>query len=310
MRIISLISIIVFVNITNLFAQDSAKTSLPSQDSGIKVSASVSTKEVPLNRSLKFTIQVEWFGDLKRYEISEVENPATRNFKITSNSSSDRRELVNGKLKAIKTFEFELVPEELGMGYIDGVIVKYIDTETGEGKHLITNRLDAKVIDPIPEPGSKTWLIKWIILAIIIAGLAVAIILWLRKKAEEKRKKAELTPLVPIEEDYLQELKNSVLLESPDLDIKNAFSTISLVFRKYLATRYNFGATNAITEEIIATLKQNEIAESLINNTQEILNTCDVAKFSGSEGQKADLERVYTLVEDLLNKNLKMTSEL
>ena len=119
--------------------------------SGIKMKASVSSKEVPLNRSLFFTIQVEWFGELNRYEISEVEDPVVRNFTIQSNSSSDRREMVDGELKAIKTFEFELIPLELGMGYIEGVIVKYIDTQTGEGKHLVTNRLEVKVIDPVPE---------------------------------------------------------------------------------------------------------------------------------------------------------------
>ncbi|MEE4312223.1 MAG: BatD family protein, partial [candidate division KSB1 bacterium] len=128
-------------------AQDSLSTAPPD----IRVIARVSTKEVPLNRSVIFTVQVEWAGDLARYEISEIENPEVRNFKIMSNSSADRREMENNVQKAVKTFEFGLAPEELGMGYIEGVIIKYLDVETGDGKHLITNRLEVKVVDPLPE---------------------------------------------------------------------------------------------------------------------------------------------------------------
>src|SRR4030042_4366275 len=95
------ISIFISLLTLNLFAQDSTQT----VTTGIKVLASVATKEIPLNDTLKFTIQVEWFGNLNKYKISEVENPVVRNFKIVSNSSADRRELVNGQLKEIKTFE-------------------------------------------------------------------------------------------------------------------------------------------------------------------------------------------------------------
>ena len=125
---IFIIFIVSLFFIVNLSAQDSTQIS----PSGIKVLTSVYSKEIALNRLLKFTIQVEWFGNLSRYEISEMENPVVHNFKIKSTASADRREHVGGRLKAIKTFEYELIPEELGMGYIDGVIVKYIDTETGE----------------------------------------------------------------------------------------------------------------------------------------------------------------------------------
>ena len=283
----------------------SAQDSTLSSPFGIRVAASVSTKEVPLNRVLKFTVQVDWFGDLNRYEISEVENPVVRNFSIQSNASSSRSEQVGGQSKAIRSYEFELLPQELGMGYVEGLIVKYIDKVSGEGKHLITNRLEVKVIDPIPEPSSKVWLLWWIGGGIIIIALVLLSILQQQKKAEEKRRKAAEAAIVPIEEEYQQELKKSITLDSPDLDIKNAYSVISRIFRKYLAEKFNFGATNAITEEIINILNQNEVSESLINNTEEILNTCDVVKFSGGEGDKAGLERVYTLVEDFLSANLK-----
>ncbi|MBD3289812.1 hypothetical protein GF337_13480 [candidate division KSB1 bacterium] len=288
-------------------APDSGSSAQPDTiSSGIKMRASVSSKEVPLNRPLIFTIQVEWFGELSRYEISEVEDPVVRNFTIQSNSSSDRREMVDGELKAIKTFEFEMMPLELGMGYIEGVIVKYIDTVTGEGKHLVTNRLEVKVIEPVAEPGSRKGLIKWVVLFIILVILGVAIF-WGRKKQIEKRRRQEeeAAAMAPIEIDYLKQLKASVPLDNPDLHLKDAYSQLSHLVKKYLTEKYELPATTATTEEIISGLKQNDVPESLINNTEEILNKSDVVKFSGGEGERAELERLYTLFEDMLDRNLK-----
>jgi hypothetical protein len=287
----------------SLNAQDSTDVA----SSGIKVTATVSSKEVPLNRSVVFTVQVEWFGKLDRYEISEVENPEVRNFKIMSNASADRRELDGGQLKAVKTFEFILHPEELGMGYIEGVIIKYIDKDSGEGQHLITNRLEVKVIDPVPEPGSRNWIYKWIVLGLFIVGLSALLVVWRKKKMEENRKKAEADAVVPVEENFLNDLKSSVSFDSPDLDIKSAFSAISLLFRKYLSKKYDFSATNEVKEEIIQTLKQNNVSERLINDTDEIISISDIAKFSGGEGDRAELERVFTLVEEILKSNLEVS---
>lgn len=280
-------------------AQDSLGTAAPE----IRVLARVSTKEIPLNRNVIFTVQVEWAGDMDRYEISEIENPEVRNFKIMSNSSADRREMENNVQKAIKTFEFELAPEELGMGYIEGVIIKYLDVETGDGKHLITNRLEVKVVDPLPEPGSRAWIYKWIAAVLILIALGIILFIFLKRRAAEKARLAEEAAVVSLEERYLEDLKQSIPLGSPDLDVKNGFSVLSRVFRKYLSEKYDFSAVNEVREEIIGQLKQNSVPESLINNADEVLSTCDLAKFSGGEGDRTALERVFTLVESFILTN-------
>ena len=44
-------------------------------ESTIKVTGEVNLKEVPLNRTVTYSVIVEWSGDIKRYMISEIENP-------------------------------------------------------------------------------------------------------------------------------------------------------------------------------------------------------------------------------------------
>jgi len=295
--------LILIVLISNSFAQDSTRVA-PSQ-SEIKVIASLTKQEVPLNRTVTFNINIEWIGDLDNYEISEVENPELRNLKITQTSSADRRESVDGKLKAVKTFSFELQPEELGMGYIDGVIIKYIDKASGNGKHLITNRLQVKVIDPLPEPGSRNWIYNMIFLMLLASLLVLGIYFMWKKRQEKKQKLAEQQSIVPLEKLFLEDLKQNIPLNDPELNMSDSYTKISSMFRHYLSEKYGFHATNEIKEEIIKQLQQNGLSESLILSASEILDKCDVVKFSGGGGERSELERVYTLLEGFIESNLK-----
>ncbi len=300
---------IFLIFVTSGYSQDTTQTaSLDVQSSGITVSARLSTRKIPLNRPLSFIVQVEWYGDLDRYEISEVENPSLQNFTVVSNSSSDRREMVDGKVKAIKTFEFELEPQELGMGYVDGVIVKYIDTKTGEGKHLMTNRLEAKVIDPLPEPGEHSPLFYVAMFVIIVLVIGGAVTVWYRKRLQAKRA-AEVPPPPPIEEVYLDKLKLEIPLNAPVLNVKDGFASLSKLYRHYLAEKFDYPAANALVDDIVNMLSQSEDSERLIDMTRDVLNACDVVKFSGSDGDRAELERLFTMVESALQAELKAAEQ-
>ena len=58
------------------------------------------------------------------------------------------------------------------------------------------------------------------------------------------------------------------------------------------------------SDQLVHDLKKNHLDESIVNNIEEILRICDLAKFAGSGGERKDLDRVYTLVETILEKNL------
>ncbi|MBC8183589.1 hypothetical protein H8E88_21060 [candidate division KSB1 bacterium] len=296
-----LICLIIFISFCDLFAQDTSQVAL---ESTIKVYAEIEHKQVPLNRNLKFIVRVEWMGDLGRYKISELENPLIENFDIYSTSSADRRMSERGIDKACKVYEFILTPRSLGMGYVESVVVKYIDTETGEGHHLVTNRLDIEVIESVPEPNPDA--LKNLLL--YLSGFALLIfliigILWWRRKAK-REKEAEIVDVVSLEEEYLTLLHESIDLNSPELDFKVSFVSLSKTLRKYLTQRYQISAMELTSDQLFHDLKENQLDEGIVNNIEEILRICDLAKFAGSGGERKDLDRVYTLVETILEKNL------
>ena len=291
----------IIINASILSAQD---TTMAATESMVKVTGKVDQKQVPLNRFLKFTVRIEWTGDISRYQISELEDPIINNFEIYSTSSADYRMKEAGVDKAAKTYEFLLKPQSLGMGYIEGVMVKYIDNVTGEGHHLVTNRIDVEVIESVPEPGSKNWIYKWIVLLALIIAVAMVIGFEVKKRRERRQKEAEEIQIVPLEEEYLTTLKNTLDLKKPDLVLNEAFWTLSKIFRKYLAQKYDIAALELTTDELLSILSEKIEDESLANMAQEVLTVCDVAKFAGSNGDQNQLVRVYTLVESILEKNL------
>ncbi len=282
-------------------AQDTASVDI---ESTIKISTELDKKEVPSNRQVTCSVIVEWTGDLKRYQISEIENPVVENFEIVKTSAADRRLSEGGIAKAARIYEFVLQPKSIGMGYIENVIVKYIDNETGEGESLITPRLNVKIIDAVPEPGSKNWFIKWIVLVMVLLAIFIFIWIWQKTAQQRKRREKETVKVVPLEEEYLTQLRESINLKSAEIKINESFWSLSKITRKYLSQKYQIPALELTTEKIIAELTRINLDQTLINNIQEILTVSDLAKFAGSEGNRSDLDRNYTLLEAILERNL------
>ena len=295
------ICLIVFSYFSQSAAQDTSQVAL---ESTIKVYTEIGSKQVSLNRNLKFTVRVEWMGDLSRYKISELENPVINNFDIYSTSSADRRMSEGGVAKAAKIYEFILRPKNLGMGYVESVVVKYIDTQTGEGHSLVTNRLDIEVIESVPDPNSHGWMMTLLPFIVAVCFIFVLVGSWLWKRKKKKREESEIVEVVPLEQEFLTMLHESIALNSPDLNIKENFGSLSKILRKYLTQKYEIAAMELTSDQLIISLKKAQLHENVINNIEEILRVCDLAKFAGSEGDRNDLDRIYTLIEEILEKNL------
>jgi hypothetical protein len=168
----------------------------------------------------------------------------------------------------------------------------------------VTNRLEVKVIDPLPEPGQTK--IPWgIVLPVLLVVCAGAIVLWyLVKKREEKRRREELANVVPPEDQFLQELKSSFDINSAEVDIKESTSGLSRLYRRYLAEKYSIKALEATSTEVLAALQHQNLEERMLRETEEILTKCDLTKFAGSSGDLSELQRIYTLTEDILRRNV------
>ncbi|MBN2411985.1 hypothetical protein JXQ31_09865 [candidate division KSB1 bacterium] len=285
---------------------DSSRINSAVPESGITLSAQVNNNKVPLNRTINLLIQLKWYGNLDRYQVHQFDNPILNNLEIIANSSSNKVSTENGGNIAVQEYSFTLQPKSLGMSYIEGVIIKYTDLDTDTGYSLTTNRIEVKVIDPIPEPGDKSWIL-WLLLFLVLAGAAFVVITRARQRKAERIRRAqeEAEKAVPLEEKYLKKLKELVDLQNPNLDIVNSFSQLSRFLRHFLKEKFNVPAEVNTTEDVVYELNKQQIEERFIEEVKDVLTTSDIFKFSGGHAEKNELVRIYGLIESGLHKSLR-----
>ncbi len=306
LRCFLFLSLILLLQTVPSLSQDSTKvTALPTEGE-IRLSASVNKTQVPLNRTVSFTIRLKWTGDLDKYEIHQFDNPLLENLEIVENSSANRVANVNGESQAIQEYEYTLKPKSLGMGYVEGLILTYTDMANDKEYRLTTNRIEIKVTDPLPEPGSKNWIL-WVTLIIVFVIVVIIFVRQAAKRKAEKQRQADIEAAasVPLEEKYLEKLKNTVDLNASDLDVGESFARLSRLLRLFLAEKFHVAGLEATTEDVIKELSSKELDERFVNDTAESLKKADMIKFSGGAGEKSELERMYTLIEASLQKSLR-----
>ncbi len=287
---------------TNNFAQTPDSTATPdSLAEAITASVQVDRKEVPQNFTVKFTLRISWQGEVSRYKVEKVDNPVLTNFEIVGNSSSNWVGEIGGAKKIIQTYEYVLKPLSLGMGYIDGMIIDYKDTRYDEIHSLVTNRLEVKVIDPVVETNWTLWLLTGVGLVLLVVLTVAAAIFIKRKNAREAEQRRQMLQIIPLEETYLNDLKQKINLNNSNSG--ESFSALSKLLKRYLSERYQIPALEITSPEIVVELKKMALSEKLIAQLEEVLSACDLAKFSGGQVESGTLERCYTLFEDILNRN-------
>ncbi len=271
----------------------------------VSLSTCVEPRSVPLNRTLLFTVRISWKGDLDLIEIGEVEEPILSNFDIVGTSSANRVESAPEGAKAIKEVAYTLQPKTLGMAYIEPLNLTYKDKTTGKTHALMTQRIGVEVVSPVPEEGERESWWVWVVLGVVIVGGGCGVFLLRKKRARKKAEDKEVERIV--EETYLEELKASVDLKNKEK--REAFTILSKLFRKSLSEKYGISALEATTEELLRTLSEEGLDESLIRKCAALLVKADVVKFSGQEASQAELEEAYTTVETLLESHLAQAKE-
>jgi len=273
----------------------------------VSITAAAATAEIPLNRLATYTIKLKWRGRLSDIEFDPPELPQLANFKIAGSSSSNWVGLENNQPTSIKTFEHSLRPEGLGMGYIEGMRVSYLDKATGEKHSLYTSRAGIKVIDPLREPGEAPLGLA-LTLGLLVCAALVALVFQMEARAK-KQEAARLAAHVekPLEQEFLEELKNTVDINTTEL--KEAFASLSKLLRRYLNRRYAIPAQGISTQEAVEAFRRAAASDEQTRHIEEILQTCDLFKFSGETGEPARLARAYALAENFLQLNLNWRND-
>ncbi|MDZ7266378.1 MAG: hypothetical protein ONB48_04115 [candidate division KSB1 bacterium] len=264
----------------------------------VKLSATLTPEEVPLNRTAIYRVELTWRGDLARVAVDPPEPPRLANLKLVGTASANRVGVESGTTVATHVFEYTLRPQGLGMGYVETMRVGYLDKATNEKHELYASRLSTKVIEALPEPGETP------VTVIVLAALGLALAggmgfaLWRAQRRRAARAQQAAQVVKPLEDEFCEELQATVEVNAPDT--KEAFTKLSRILRAYLHRRFEIPTQGITTAEVVEAYRRLHPDSGWVTQLEEVLQTSDVVKFSGAGGDPGQLARAYAMTESFL----------
>ena len=275
----------------------------------ISITASTNQTTIPLNRTVDFSITVRWKGDQERYSVEDFDNPNLTDFEIISTSSSNVVEDVDGIQYSKKIYSYTLKPMELGMGYVDGVFLKYTDNQTQESNTIVTKRIGIKIIKPIKEADYSSIIIYAVLSFFVVTAVAFSIVFAVKRRRRIERERLEKEKkVIDLESQYLQIIKSF----KPDSagDLNKFLNEISQVLNKYISQKYEFETTGLNKNGIVAGLKEKDVDEGMIEKIDNVIEKSDIYRFSGQTIDLSEYEFIYSLISSIIEKNYQVSKEL
>ncbi len=272
-----LLPAVLFVFVIPAGAQNQ-QDSLPSN---ISLYTYVDKEQVPQNHEIVYTVELRWRGELTRYKILEIEDPKLTNLTVRGSGSSNKvTTLEDGRLQSVKQITYYLKPVEMGMAYIDGMIIRYEDTERGESESLIAGRIGVKVEQPVIETGNGTaqTIILWFVVIVLLALVAFFLVRYKNKKAELER--AALEQIIEsTEEKYLRLLKETIHFSSDNL--KDSITDLSHLLTGYLSERFSLPAGGLSSKDMLQILSEKEIEPDTLERLKDFYAKADLVRYAG-----------------------------
>ena len=162
--------------------------------------------------------------------------------------------------------------------------------------------------DPFGAPLSWQEIWPWILIIIIL----FTTILLIRKYISKKKKlitnnlPKKITPCHIIALNELNMLEKKQLWENGF--VKDYYSEISEILRRYLEKRFQFIALEITTEEIIKELN-NKIKNITLEEVSILLKRADLAKFAKSKPNKSDNIESLSMAKKIIEKTKQDTKE-
>lgn len=166
------------------------------------------------------------------------------------------------------------------------------------------------LVPPLEVPlefGEYKHYIIWGVIALIIIALIVFVILYFVRNKKEKVAEELKVPAHILALGELGELESQNYLAEDR--VKDYYSTLSDILRRYLENRYQFLALESTTDEILKELKQFIYKTQNIKDIEEFLRDADLVKFAKASPEEYRHEQYFKFVKQFVLET-KVVEEL
>lgn len=264
--------------------------SLKAQD--IEVKTSLDTNAILIGEQTNFNLNIIF---PKNYEID---------FQKFTDTITDKIEIIDLKIDTLNlgekiqiNYQYLVTSFDSGYHVIPPYIIRYDIKNDSVFKSAESNALLLTVksvsIDPkgkikdikdiMAEPYTFGEIFTRYILPILIILIIAALLfyIYIRRKNNKPIFVRPQKPLPPADveaNEALRKLKEEKLWQNNE--IKEYYSRLTDIIRRYIERRFDFPAQEMVTSEIIGSLKSNNISESDLKETEQKLTDADLVKFA------------------------------
>ena len=153
---------------------------------------------------------------------------------------------------------------------------------------------------PFNEPigWSDVWPLLVIVLIILLLIYLIKKYIFKKEKKKEKRKSIVIIPADITALEKLKKLENAEVWQKGN--IKNYYSQLSEIIRRYCENRFKFIALELTTDEILIEL-ENRLNTKQITNLRILLQRADLAKFAKSKPIKNENIESMLVAKEFVN---------
>jgi hypothetical protein len=287
-----------------LWAQDSIPKNI---DSNIQLKVYLDQDAVPQNGEVVYHVELIWYGELDRYQISKIGDPVISNLRLRGSGSSNRYFIDEaGNQRSVKQVNYYFTPIEMGMAYIDGITIQYEDKVTAQNEMLSAHRLGVKIIEPLPDPDSGADL-GLIIILVLVFLFIVVVIYFVGRYLKQRKLNAEAEAAIPktLEEKYLD------LLDNIELSAENrneTLSSITKLLNSYFSEKYALPGSSSF-DQVKEKLEKMNIAVDLQDKINNLYERDKLSKFAREQVAENELHLFFDTVEQLIEQLQKMESK-
>ncbi len=294
--VVSILSLFV-ITVSHCVAFNAQADSLSNE---IKLRTYLQTDRVPLNKEVVFNVELSWTGAMNRYRILEISEPALTNLKLRGSGSANRfYQDAHNQPHAVKTITFYFTPLEMGMAYIDGVTIKYLDTKTGQNGRLISQRIGLEITEPVSVPGDGRNWVRLVVFGLIAAFLLLVLFSFKRYFQQKRQQQPVELPQKTLEEEFLDKLKNQVT-QARGLPEKK-FNDLVDLLKHYFQKRFELPPGSEFFE-IRLILEKSAISADLIVKLEQLFERAERVKFAAEPVSESELHFFVDTMELLLQE--------
>lgn len=294
------------------------------------IKAAVDKKNVETDEAISYTIEISGEGNIRIFDRPEIKiSPDFEKYEPKINEKVDKADRVIGK----KTFEYVLIPRSEGTHIIEPLLFTYFDP--GQNKYITKKTPEFKINvtrgDKKTTPlvrgdytrkeikllGSdirfiKTSANKWqqtgnlfykdtafiILLFIPLAALGVA---FYYSRHHERMSSdiqyARSKKAGRIAQKRLSEATSLFKNEDPEF-----FAELAKAIQSFIADKLNMASAGIIIEEVKEELLKRNIEDSFIEEAENIIDECNMARFSPEKLNKEKMKEILNRGKDLIIK--------